>query len=209
MGFGFILIGYMMMVEVGVSTSEIYNIGFEIFPDVIGYVLFFLALKKLRHYSRGFRIAKSLTYILMPLGGIKLIAQAWSFTGLYAQTISRILDGCELSKVVLLSLFNIFLFSGIRELAKEVELPKIVRRSLIALLINLLYFVTRMVVYVAPFTDAQAAFLYYVYNILWYILLFFTFFLVFSCYMYICYEGEEDITVPESKITAFFKRLKK
>ena len=218
MGFGFLLIGFMMMIEVGVKTSEIYNIGFEIFPDIIGYVFFFLALRKLKSYAPGFKLAKYVCYPLLALGSVKFVAQLLSLIDRYTalslgesfqSVISGILGTCEFAKVALLMLFNLFLFQGIRTLAKEVELPKISRRAVVAIVLNLLYFIVRASVYVFPYSDAQIAFLYYVYTILWYALLFFTIFLVFGCYMYICYEGEEDIIVPESRLSRFIKRNKK
>lgn len=218
MGFGFLLLGYMMMVEIGVRTSDVFNIGFEIFPDVIGYILFFLALKKLESYASGFKYAKFLSYPLLALGSIKFIAQlssllvkytALSFGEDFPAIVSNILGGCEFAKISLLSLFSLFLFSGIRALSKEVELPKISNRAIAAMLMNLIYFVVRISVYIFPFNDAEKAFMYYVYTITWYLLLFFTIFLVFNCYMYICYEGEEDIIVPQSKFSSFIKRNRK
>ena len=215
MGFGFLLIGYLTMVEVGIRTSELGNIGFEVFPDVIGYVFFLLALRKLKPYSNGFKIAHALSFVLIPLGAVKFIAQFISLLDKYTSlslgekgmtVLINLLSGCELSKVILLTVFNIFLFAGIKKLSSEVDLPKIVTRSVIALIINLLYFSLRISAYVFPLSESQAAFIYYSYNILWYALILFTVFLIFGCYMYICYEGEEEIVVPESKLSKLFNK---
>ena len=208
----------MMMIEIGSSTSQLYNIGFEIFPDLAGYVLFFLAMRKLKPYAKGFGLAKPVCYPLMALGSVKFIAQLLSLTAKYTGlsfgesfegVIANVLGACEYFKFAILMLFCLFVFCGIMSLSKEVGLPKISKFALAAVIYNLVYFTVRFSSYVFPFTDAQKVFLYYVYTLMWFLLLMISIILVFQCYMYICYEGEEEIVVPESKITSFIKRHKK
>ena len=210
MGFGFLLIGYMtMMIDYGIKTIAQYNIGFDVFPDIIGYIFFFIAMKKLKPYAEGFKYAKIVTYFLMVLGGVTLAAQIFSFTNSHGEIIAEVLYHCEFARLVLFALFNIFAFSGIRKLSNDVELPKIARRAVAALIINLLYFIMKISIYAFSFTEAQRAFIIIIYSLTWYILLFFSLFLVMGCYMYICYEGEEEIIVPENKLATFLKNLKK
>ena len=197
-----------MMIDYGIKTIAEYNIGFDIFPDIIGYIFFFLAMKKLKPYAEGFRYAKFVTYFLMALGGVTLATQICSFTNSHGEILAAVLYHCEFARLVLFALFNIFAFSGIRKLAYNVDLPKIARRAVAALIINLLYFIMKISVYAFTFTEAQRAFIIILYSLTWYILLLFSLFLVMGCYMYICYEGEEEIIVPESKLAAFLKKLK-
>ena len=210
MGFGFLLIGYMtMMIDYGIKTIAEYNIGFDIFPDIIGYIFFFLAMKKLKPYAEGFKYAKYVTYFLILLGSVTLGVQIFSFTKSHGALLAKILYHCDFARLVLFALFNIFAFSGIRKLANDVELPKIARRAVAALIINLLCFIMKISDYAFTFTEAQRAFIIIIYSLTWYILLFFSLFLVMGCYMYICYEGEEEIIVPENKIAIFLNKLKK
>lgn len=209
MGFGFLLYGYLMMLDFGISTMPDFNLGFDAFPDIVGYIFFFIALKKLSPYSQGFRNARIVSIFLLALGSVTLCAQALSFFGKYGETLALILDICSFARLIIFTLFNAFLLWGVRSLAKRVNLPKIERRAIALLIISLLSFTIRTSVYAFSFTDAERAFLTLLFSIIWYVQVFFSMYTMFNCYMYICYEGEEQIVVPESKLTAFVKRLKK
>ena len=197
------------MIDYGIKTIAEYNIGFDIFPDIIGYIFFFIAMKKLKPYAEGFKYAKFMTYFLILLGGVTLGAQIFSFTNSHGSLLAKILYHCEFARLVLFALFNIFVFSGIRKLAKDVDLPKIARHAVVALIINLLYFIMKISIYAFSFSEAQRSFIIILYSLTWYILLFYSFFLIMGCYMYICYEGEEEIIVPENKLATFIRNFKK
>ena len=209
MGFGLLIYGYLMMIDFGVSTIAEYNIGFDVFPDIVGYIIFFTALKKLSRHASGFRIAKYLSIPLIVLGAVKLAAEGFSFFGKYGSVISSVLDACEWAKLTLFVIFNLFLLSGVRSLAARVELPKTVKRSTGAMIINLLYFIMKVSVYAFPFAEGERYFMILSFSLTWYLLVFFTIFVMFNCYMYICYEGDENIMIPESRLTKLLKKIKK
>ena len=75
MGFGFLLYGYLMTLEAGLLVNASPKIGFDIFPDLLGYLFFYLALRKLSPYALGFRQAKNVCYLLFPVGALTLAGQ--------------------------------------------------------------------------------------------------------------------------------------
>ena len=64
--------------------------------------------------------------------------------------ISMALDIAYDAKDICLLVFNMFLFFGIRELALEVDLPKIARRSIAAFVLYALFFIPKLCTYYLP-----------------------------------------------------------
>ena len=51
MGFGYLLYGFMMLVEVGLTVNAQYSVGIDIFPDLAGYLFMLAAARRLSDYS--------------------------------------------------------------------------------------------------------------------------------------------------------------
>jgi len=208
MGFGLLLFGLTFLIDYGVVISSEFNIGFDVYPDLIGYIVIFIALRKLTPYGKGFKNAKFMCYPLFLIGlgliALPLIALAKSHLSL----IALLIQYCYIARDIAWIMFSMLLFSGIRELASEVELPKIVKRTTVAFVLGLLYFLPRISIYIINFTQAQKAFVIYWYSLLWYVFLFFSLYLTFNCYMYICYEGEEDPEIKEGRLSRLLDKMK-
>lgn len=198
-----------MLIDYGLSlSSEYVNIGIDIFPDILGYILMFLALKKLSPYSVGFKNAKYMSIFMMFLGGVTFALPLAALFGKGLGIISSAISYCMFIRDMAVFVFNIFVFVGIRELAKDVELPKTARYATAAMVLSALYFVPRVSIFIVSFTEAQMGFVALFYSIFWYISLLFNLFLSFNCYVHICYEGEEDPDVKETFIEKLLSKLK-
>lgn len=207
MGFGLLLFGFSFLLDYGILLNNDYGIGFDIYPDLAGFILMFIALRKLSPYGRGFRYAQYFCYPLFAVGGALIALPLLSLAGAHLSLIKTAIDYVYFARDLLTALLCIMLFAGIRELSLDVELPKIARRSVIAFVLVMLFFIPRSALELISFTDAQRSFLILWYQLFWYICLFFILFLCFNCYMYICYEGEEDPEIKESKILKFLNKL--
>lgn len=206
MGFGILLFGYTMLIDYGVSVNSSFNIGFDIFPDILGYVLMFIATRKLSPYSSGFKNAKVVSCIMMVFGSLSFVLPIVAIFGKGLALISNLMRYCIIARDLFVFLFNILVFYGIRELAKEVELSKVAKYAVTATVLSSLYFIPRVSLFIISFTQGQMGFIALFYSIFWYVSLLFNVFLCFNCHVRICYEGEED---PEAKESIFEKIIKK
>ncbi len=208
MGFGLLIFGFTFFINYGVIICSEPLIGFDVFPDLLGYILMFIALKKLSPYADGFKNAKLMCYPLFIIGGAQIALPLIALLPSVSKAlIFIVISYVTLAQDFLILLFSMLLFIGIRSLSLEVELPKIAKRAVAAFVICLLYSVPKIAISLVSFTQAQKSFIIIFYSLMFYAYVFFSIFLCFNCYMYICYEGEEDPEIKESKLSKFFDKL--
>ncbi|MBQ8382604.1 MAG: hypothetical protein IJX47_05285 [Clostridia bacterium] len=193
MGFGLLVIGYATMMVWGLEIDPDLMIGFDILPDILGYILFFKGLSNLRPYSKGFVLARYITFPLMILGGVTFAAQATALLGTWIPEIAvhwSLLQNIDsivrTVSVPLLFFFHLYLCQGIRELAAEVELNKVVSLSKIAVCLSSVFYLGQLIAGVAPLPGAVV----WVITLLHYIVYFYYLYLLYSCYMHIVYADE-------------------
>lgn len=211
MGFGLLVIGYATMQVWGLEIDPDLRIGFDILPDLLGYILFFKGLSGLRPYSKGFVLARFISFPLMILGGVTFAAQTVALLGTWVpeiaahwslmQTINAIV---ETVSTPLLFFFHIYLCQGICELAAEVELNKVVSRSKIAMCLSSVYYLGMLIAGIAPLPGAVM----WVITLLHYIVYFYYLYLLYSCYMHIVYADEEPKEVF-NPLVSLLEKIKK
>jgi hypothetical protein len=215
MGFGYLLFSYLMILTVGFSAGA----GVDVFPDLLGYIFTYLAMCKLSPYSKWFQIEKKTCYPLFLVGGVTLICQLLALQSSWTASLSDLLDWIYDLNDLLLFFYQLFLLKGIVDLAKEVELPKLVFRAKAGqimvfsyTILSILSTVLNRMGIVSTLSDLQkgiVSFISLFLQLYFYILFFFILFLLFSCYRQICYEGEEDVE-PDSThnpLEAVYKKL--
>lgn len=208
MGFGILLFGYTMLIEYGITVSSEFNIGIDIFPDILGYFLMFYATRKLSPYSQGFKNARFMSILMMVLGAATLILPIAALFQKGLPIISTALQYCYFTRDIFVFIFSVFVFAGIRELAKDVDLPKVASKAVTATVLWALYLIPRISIFIVNYTDAQKSFVSILYSIFFYIALLFSVYVLFNCHVRICYEGEEDPETKESVIEKFIKKIK-
>ncbi len=193
MGFGLLVIGYATLFTWGLQIDPKLGLGFDILPDLVGYLLFFKGLSSLRPYSKGFVLARWVTLPLAVLGGAILAAQTVALVGTwvpaiadYWKLIKSVISVIDTVSIPLLFFFHIYLCQGIRELAAEVELPKIVNRSKIAVLLSSVYYLGRLITGIVPLPGVVHWFI----AVLSFVVYFFFIYILYSCYMHIVYADE-------------------
>ena len=217
MGFGYLFLGYFFLLFFPMS-------GIGVLPNLaaVGCVIMFFGLRKLYSYApecKGFKLA---IFALIPYFAVS-VAEFASDVAEYSGRIavdSVFVKSTALVSDLLFGIFTVFVLVGIHVLARQVELPKIAVRSSVFMSISVIFTLCAAVSGIAALVDipagktatavvnyiALAAFL------LEYLAIFLNLFHIFSCYMYICLEGDEDMPYREDifdKLIAFTRRNKK
>ena len=199
MGFGYIFYGLMMLLEVGVSVNSEYMIGLDIFPDVAGYLFMLAAARRLKDYSQYFeKMLITLIPIIVLSSGV-LVFQVMGAFGIEASFVALMLENADYIIFPIRMLMLVFMFSGIRYLAEDVDMPKIARRATVAIWLCAASHITDVLVKlegtsgVFKMSAAALSILSMISVLLWYVFIIYSMYEVFSCYMYICREGDEDM----------------
>ena len=213
MGFGFLFYGFLMMIELGVSTSLDHALSVDVFPDLAGYLFMLTAACRLELYAKGFARFKKWLIPLVAVGTLLYAVSILSVFGIYPEILEIATHGLRYATIVLQPIAFFCLFGGIMALAIEVELPSIASRAKLLAVIGTAYYAAQFIFMAAddisPMLFASfGGFVRYGLMIVWLIFVIMVEFMVFQCYMYICYEGEERIT-PEDAANPFAKMLGK
>ncbi len=197
MGFGYLIYGFFMMLEVRIPTSYSFALGIDLFPNLAGYLFMLTAARRLNSYAAGFSRCRQVLYPLVALGALEYAAEILSIF-LPSAGLALFSELLTCAGLILQPAAFFFLFSGIVSLSGEVELPKIVSRARFTTVLGGAYYLLQIFVTVAD--DLSLGIpagvlnpLRWVLLLLWTIFLILAEFTVFGCYMYICYEGEENV----------------
>lgn len=201
MGFGLLFIGYTMMLIVGKSINLELGLGIDVLPDLLGYILFLLGLRNLRPYSKNFTFAWWLTIPLIAIGGVIFGSELLALFGLWQSSISHLLTYVKFIHYPVLIFFHIYLCLGIKDLASEVGLPKIVRRSYTAMILVILRYLTELVLPSVVHMTVGLIFTLIVYFTYFYMLYY-----LYSCYARIIYADEEPKSMPNPLMDLLEKR---
>lgn len=216
MGFGYLLYGYLMLIDYGIKTSESVGVGFDIFPDLLGYILFFAALKELSRHASGFARAKSACIPLFAVGGVTLVGQLLTLIGVEGSAVTMVLNYAQYAKYPLLLFFHIGMLDGIRQLSLDVDLPKLSSKAQSATFFSSFYYIVGICMIFfeifVPSPEGKIANIYntvgMIYQIAFYLVFFYVFYVIFSAYRQICYEGDEDMDSKPGPLTRLFEKYK-
>lgn len=199
MGFGLLFIGYFFYLPLS------YN-GFDLLPDIIGVLIMFSALRRLSFYCPGNRFFRLAKVILVPMGALSVGmfgCQAASVSGALSETLDKWLyTPLTLVYIIAIGVYHAFLLLGVYTLSKSVELPKLAARAVRVLSLTAVYYLlqllssTGLLSRLADMTSqpnvlltyANAAV--YLVGVIWMLLVWA---LIYTCYMKICLEGDEEM----------------
>lgn len=190
MGFGLLFLGYLFM------YSFPYK-GFDVLPDIIGFIICYIGIRKLAEYGCGFDNLKKYMYMLLPGGLVTVIFQILGLCG-YSLSFKQIWDYCYIALVLF---FNLLILVAIYKIAEDTGLKSITAKVQRNLIIGIIYYIL-MLFFELPFAFVQnlgqsIEYLGVILLILGYIWQTLNLTLIFSCYMWICAPGDEDM--PERK----------
>lgn len=203
MGFGLLFLGY---------TLPLMPLPYLLaLPDCIGYIIMIVALKKLSPNNNNFKYSGYILYPMLAISLTNLIIQSIEFLNEFVTPISLfkysdvVVDRLNFSILLFNLLFHYFLLNALIEIANFVGNKKIVRKCNRNKIITFVYLIYSIVVGI-PLGIPSNIFQYiiYVYNIVYYPVFILNAIQIFSCYMWICYEGDEEMPTPDRK--SFFKK---
>lgn len=204
MGFGLLFIGYTLMLTIGMQIDPSLGLGLDALPDVLGYILFLLGLRNLRPYSKNFVFAWWLTIPLIAVGAVIFGSELIALAGFWQRPIAILLSYIDYIHCPLLVFFNIYLCMGIKELASEVGLPKIVKRSFTAMILTTLRYLAQMILPESTTSPIIAS----IVILLPVITCFYMLYYLYCCYARIIYADEEQKSIPNPLMMLLEKKNK-
>ena len=222
MGFGLLFVGYFFLIFFPLSRVDI-------LPNIalIGCVFMLMGLRRLTRFcagNRGFKLALTALIILSAAAFGALMIDIAGIDGMLNDNINSILVPVTNAVYALaITAFTTALFVGIYRLSIEVELPKLARRSVLMLSATAVHLIAELAAAVCSLLHTFGGITREGFTIvtgyigifaflLAYITLFLNLSLIFTCYIRICLEGDEDMPYREDifdKIVAWTKRNKK
>ena len=204
MGFGYLLLGYLITYVIYITAS---SVGVGSLALIAGAVLMFLALCSLRRFSTSFEAARWLTLPIFVLGLCRLwqdIAGAWlSWEGTAADVFLTVVTWASFATTLL---FHFAMLYAIRVLALEVELKKLSSHAMyntlavgiwgaLFLLCNMPTVGEKVLPYLS-FSMGLFNLLYLISDIV----------LLLRCAKNICAEGDEEVAAKPSRF-AWINRI--
>ena len=188
MGFGYLLIGYLVTFVIYLTLQALGLGGLGL---LVGYGIMLLGLFQLNRFQSAFVYPK---WSLIPLLVLAIYESVTSLAELFlidlpfpTQTVDTVADWATF---LLIIFFNMTLLYAIRALAKDVELPRIntvaVRNSIFVGAYGVLYVVAQI-----PGAGQYLVVPLVILQIVWVVC---NLFLFLTCAKDICPEGEEEIT---------------
>ena len=196
MGFGLLFISYLFLYSFPYKTLDIT-------PDFLGFIIAFLGIRLLAEYGCGWEKVKSFMYALLPVSFITLVLQILGLTPITLP----FMEIWNYVYIAFLLVYNILLLMAIYGIANDTGVISIKVRAQRNLVLTVLYYGIMLLISL-PISSVQEAVAYlsdkyafglimYLFGYTWLIL---NSILIFSCYMRICREGDEEMPEKESKL---------
>lgn len=195
MGFGLLFIGYIFTLDYSLQ-----NVTFDLLPDIIGYLIMFSAMCKLAPYNKGFGYAKLLLLPLIALGGVTVTFEVAGIMGYTpGSVILDIVNMCGMLSKFFMFAYTVALTVGIRDIARETDLKKVSFRAIRNMAVAVFYYLAYIAVDLLPISGAEAQSVHLIVYAFGVIVITLNLILIFSCYMRICLEGDEDMPAKPSR----------
>lgn len=204
MGFGLLFIGYFFLMSLPIN-------GIDILPDIVGYLIMLHSLTLIISHcpkNNGFIRAR---LILLPTAVLSIAifgCQLAAASGMLNEALEKYFANPVKSLyTIAIGAFHVFLLLGIYQLAHEVELNKLANRSRRIIVLTAVYYLLEIISLlgitktIAALTSNPDRVISYI-NVSVYaignIWLLSAWALIFTCYMRICLEGDEDMPYREN-----------
>ena len=166
----------------------------DIIPNVVGYTLMLYALMRLEGHGRNFRTAGNILYLLIMFVMFNDLYKIYNFTtsGTDSEVVGVIVMTVKIITMVISAAYHHYLFTGIRLLAIDVNIPSLAKASKVnfglLIVVNLLFIISQLKLF-GEYNN-YVGLVQVLLNMVWLIS---TLVMVYRCYMWICLEGEEDM----------------
>ncbi len=205
MGLGLLFIGYLLV--------SLFTFAPTFFlTDLIGAFIMHEALVKLRPHAKKFRYALYAVYALFAVMTVQCVYYTLHYVGIIESLSDIITKIIDLSRQGLMLVYTVLLLLSLEELALSVGDKKLGDRCRR----NMWYYVFSIVLFLSLSFDLGISEEYAAYVSAFSAAAFLLKFLcailvpavIYSCYMWICLEGDHDMNKKESKLSGFFSKVK-
>ncbi len=199
MGFGWLFIGYFI-------TFVFQMNPYAVFVSPLGIAIIVFSAVKLYKYCHKFHLIIPPSFIMLIGFALKILSTASELAD-FSLPHKSIFESVGYNVYFVGALlFHIALMLAVRDIAHKVDLPKIkwnsVRNFVVFALYSLIYAVSLLPLKtIAEFNQLMSV----PYIALWLTWMILNLVMLFSCYMRICQEGDEDMPDRPSKIKVFNK----
>ncbi|NLK38883.1 MAG: hypothetical protein GX303_01365 [Clostridiales bacterium] len=200
MGFGLLFTGFLLSI----------NFIFPGFTDIFAYLLMFAGITKLSVYNRQFKGAKYLLFSLFAIGLASLALEIIRFLKINNASLESAATYILPITMLFEAVFLYFALSGIRAIAVETGLHHLADRAVRNLFLGAVYYLLNIIMLINhPIINDMYKYFsapVWLFGLVWMVL---NAVLIYSCYIWICLEGDEEMTIKESKyaFVNFFRRI--
>lgn len=196
MGFGLLFIGYIL-------TYLLYLAGgYGCFPALIGCFIMLYALTKVSEYESRFKYA---FFAVIPLTVCWGYFAAIEIATLLGTALPGFLswNGTKNTIIFIRTFFDLIyhtaLLLSIAKIAEDTGITKTKVAALRNLIIYFIFFAAEIIDYFTPATNAYAIYIFLAVMLLWFAELVLNGICIFSCYMRICDEGDQNMDAKPSR----------
>ena len=198
MGFGLLSLGWLFIFDIPWKI--------DLLVDFLGCFLVMMGCRRLKPYSVHFANAyKWFGVLIVPSVAITALEIAYTF--LKKEAWSQYLLHLEVVHTLVFAVALYYLLLAMIRISTDVGRGKIARkcrRNIAISMVTILFYVATRLLVNMDFKNATATNIigisWLIGNVLWYLTLMLHFVQIFSCYMWICYEGDEDMPMKESAV---------
>ncbi len=185
MGFGYLFIGSLIFCN---PLYASYTFPISAFFMLCG-------LWMLSRYNRGFKMAKTTLLIWLIPAILTLVCDLLSSLSVDIAPLNSLSIPAKVAGYGLEMLFMLFTLTGIQMIATETALPKLIRRAKVWRTVSVVYY-TLIFISVSAFGSTEhGKLLVPILFILGLVFKIAVTSLIWSCYMWICLEGDEDMPI--------------
>lgn len=198
MGFGLLFVGFMMMLDQSWAISSAPAVGFDLLPDVIGYICMVFSMKHLRKSSKDLNVFAYIATGMCVLSGAFLIAQiaaiVMRFAALPGLSVVSVIETAYYGvKYPVMIVAILFMSSGLREVATSVGLDRLSKKTAVFTAVSAICYLAISVKAFLPSGEVWVAFAVLLISLLFYVQYFMMLVMIFSYYREIGFEGEDEI----------------
>jgi hypothetical protein len=194
MRFGYLFFGYIWLFVC--KGIELYpDVLPDIIPNVVGYTLMLYALMRLDGHGKNFRSARNILHLLIMFVMFTDLYKIYNFTttGTDSEFVGVVVMAVKIVTMIISVAYHHYLFKGIRLLAIDVNIPSLAKSTKLNFrllcLTNILFIISQLKLF-GEYNNIVGLVQVLV-NLAWLIM---TCVMVYRCYMWICLEGEEDMS---------------
>ncbi len=199
MGFGLLFIGYLLTFLLSMAG------GYGAYPAIVGCLVLLYAQTKLAEYEKNFKYSFFATLPMTACVAYELAVSAVTMMGISLPGFlgsAGMEAAMKYAGFVFEFAFHCFLLLAIAKIAGDTELGKQKTAAWRNLIIYGVYFATAVVAsLISPETDA-APYLFLAQFVMYLVCMILNGVLIFSCYMHICDENDQDMKAKPSRFEA-------